>query len=484
MHHLIACAVAAATHAQSAPPVYQDSINLRNVTMAVHAYHQQHGTFPATIGDTFASVQNLGAYVSALDQLPDDAPDDPVAWINANASFDYLPHAGLDMNEIPEWNDVVIAHLDLTAGHPTEPTPDNPEGAHFPVAFLDGHVEVLPFAEAKRRIDDSAQLFDGLATGGPVPERFQVILDMRAVSKALRAYADDNQGTLPPTLGPLIDYVPDTNRTQTPRDKAAVFLSPARAGKTFIPEQPTAEWVDQNTSLTYLGNDTLFMSWIEDPARLILIHADEPTEIGGTDLVTIATVNGRVSNEPVDYAEAIADESTSVINALARTERLPDLQHTMRDLRLIAEAALAYTRDHDDTLPATLGPLLDYIPDDQLTDAYAPLTPQQRALVFISPSDESGIVPPQQPTPEWVDAKASYVWLGGGLDLRRLRAQGVMCLMHAPLAHPLDGAARHEIDGYVPFVDTVGNVIPAPRSATEMTATESARIIEQMRARR
>lgn len=479
-HHLMLCAIAAASQAQDVPPVLADSVALRTVTTAIHIYHQQHGTFPPTLGDTYPLVQHLEAYVSVLQPGPDDVPDDPGAWINANASFDYLPHVDVDMNDVPDWGEVVIAHLDLTAGHATEPTPDNPEGLSFPVAFLDGHVRTLPLAEARRRIDESTQLFEGLATGGPVPERFQVVIDMRTVSSALRAYADAHQGVLPPTIGHVLDFVPTTKRTTTLRDKAAVFLSPARAQRTFIPEQPTPEWVDRNTSIEYLGADDLFLNWIEDPARIILLRTRDTIELGGTDVVTISTAVGGVTNELEDYADAIADESTRVIRALARTDRLPDLQHVMRDLRLISDAAQAYARAHDGALPDTLGDLLPHLPDDPLTDAYAPLTPDQRARVFLSPADEAGIVPPDEPSAAWVNSKSSYVWLASGHSLRRLREAGVVCMLHAPLDEPLEGATRTESDGFVPFVDTFGGIAPVNRAATESIARDAAEAIKNL----
>lgn len=478
MPHLILCAIAASSLAQEVHPITEDSLSLRNIVMAVHLHNQQHGAFPATLADTFPDVQDLTTYVSTLSRLPDDQPDDPQAWIAANASFDYLPNADVDMNDIPDWHDVVIAHLDLTTGHAGEPTPDNPSGTYFPVAFLDGHIETLPLPEAKRRVAESTQLFDGLASGGPLPERFQVIIDMRAVNQALHAYADDHDGILPPTLGPTLDYVATTKRTPTPRAKASVFLSPKRARTTFIPEEPSPEWIDRHTSLKYLGADHLFLAWIEDPSRLILLHANDP--VAGADVVAIATVDGRVSLEPEAYADAIAEESARVIAALTNTTRLPDVQHAMRDLRLISEAASRYAAEHDGRLPETLGPLLDHIPDDLLTDAYAPMTARQRALVFISPADESGIVPPDDPTPDWVDAKASYAWLAGGLDLQSLQNEGVMCIAHAPLDQPLDGASRHPSEGYIPFVTSTGQVIASPADATRMTADDALAIIDRL----
>jgi len=60
----------------------------------------------------------------------------------------------------------------------------------------------------------------------------------------------------------------------------------------------------------------------------------------------------------------------------------------------------AYVAEHG-AIPPSLGALLDSIPDDPLTDAYAPLTPNSRARVFLSPADEAGITPPDEPTPDW-----------------------------------------------------------------------------------
>jgi hypothetical protein len=364
---------------------------------------------------TGKSVEELleTTFTSALDDAPRRIPDDTAAWINQHASFKYLARGGVAINDLSDWDELAVAHLRLEQGHLFN-NPDLGPLEVFSVAFLDGHVEMLTRDEAEFVIEESRQVYEAVATGGELPEKRQIAADLTEVIAAIRAYADANDGLLPPDLGAALPYVRhDDRRLATARGRARVFLTPRKAADTFIPDDPAPEWVNRNTSYVYLGGADLRLARIEDPRRTLLVHARDNETFEGrkfrqmTTLMPVGRAAGQGDSQPEEYARWLIEQSRQVIEFARSGAPLPEFQHVMRDMRLLHRALTEYARANDDHLPPDFAALYDYVDDPEIL-----LTDAERAAVFLSPSAEKSVHIPESPTPEWVQRSADYVYLG------------------------------------------------------------------------
>ena len=446
-----------------------DMARARELVMAVHMYTQEREWLPPDLGSLVqyfgeasgADVREIAShFVSAVDQSP-QVEGDVAAWVNEHASFGYLGMEGVALDDVSEWDRTVIAHLKLDLGHAAADG-----GADVvPVAFLDGHIEAMRKEDAARVIEESRQTFVALATGGRLPDRRQEPWNLRLIGKGIDAYAQAHEGALPPDLGAVLAYVPEVRGVMTQQEKARVFLSARAARQTAIPEAPTDEWVRQHCSYQYLGSAEIALAALEDPQRTVLVHGrlDDPIEALGRSgeeqrLICLLVVAGGAGNVGRDFASWRIGHSRRIIE-FARTggkTPLPDLQHAMRDLRLLHAALAQYAALGDGSLPAQISDVYDLIEDPHM-----PLSSEQRAAVFLSPRTERLVEIPERPAPDWIDQRASYVYLGAGRALRELRQAGAV-LLHQPADEPLEMRTDQGERVVAPWVDAGGRIFPHP----------------------
>ncbi len=296
-----------------------------------------------------------------------------------------------------------------------------------------------------------ARFFEAVRTGAPLPDDHQATWDLGRIVDAITAYAKDHKGQLPPDLGAALPYVPtDKLRLATPAQRAGIFLLPAARRNTHIPDQPTPEWVNRNTSYVYLaaskteGEKPLLLDRFEPLWRTIMVHGKLGAPIPvvresgrETNFIPLGNIRGSVSIENHEYAEAIIAESKKVIDALRTGSPLPDYQQAVHDLSLLHKAALAYAAANNGQLPPDLGSTLAFLPEDELP------TPADRARVYLSPRAKRLVHNPDELTPDWVNKNANYVYLAAGnkpVQLSKLREEGspVSILLHTPLDEPSD----------------------------------------------
>lgn len=428
-------------------PTLDDAIRLRSLAQAAMLYAQKHKwEMPADLFDAFqgaAGGGNLraaalrGAVSPAHEGLLHVPEVVTREWVNEGSSYRYLGSAGISMESVQNWSDIVIMHLRLDKGHAVAPSALNPTGEVFSLAFFDGHVELLPRAEAERRIDESMRVLDALRTGGEAPPKWQVAHDMGMIMRAVRAYAKAHDGSLPPDLGATLAFMPsDTPATATPAKRARIYLSPGARRDTTPPDEPTAEWVNARCSYVYLGSASLRLEDIPEPASLVLISArpaDSITElaIDGTkrEWLAVATVEGLAATRDRAYSDWIIEESRKVFRALREGEAVPAWVQAGCDVRLLGDAVLAFAKAHDGALPTELAETIGYLPEH-------PRLPGRGGLagVYISPRSEWGTEFPASPSAEWVRAHSDYVLVTGGpRTLGELRERGIGVLVHGPL---------------------------------------------------
>ena len=102
---------------------------------------------------------------------------DGLSWRAGGVPYSYLGVEGLELSEVPDWNEIAIAHGSLDHAFPSRVDLDM---AIVPVAFLDGHVEMVSPIEARWLIDDARATFAALKGDGPLPMHRQLELDAAA----------------------------------------------------------------------------------------------------------------------------------------------------------------------------------------------------------------------------------------------------------------------------------------------------------------
>jgi hypothetical protein len=431
---VLALAGAAAAQDQRLQDMMQDSIRARQLSQAFVMYAQDHeGELPPDLSSTLdylgpnnadqaSRVKNIKNALIAPGVPSQAVPADAKAeWVNEHSSYVYLGGPGLKMEEVPGWEDLVIAHLRLDTAHPSGANPPDPASDMVSLAYIDGHVSMTMRAEAERQIKESKLVLDALRTGGPMPDDRQAVWDLQKIAESLQAYAKAHKDELPPDLGSALEYVkPDKRRLATPAQRAGIFLSPMARRNTHVPEAPTAEWVTRNTSYVYLGgadgtaDKPLLKSRIEVPYRTILVYGRPDWAMNvvrsgmEASVVPVSTSGGGAVIMDKRFVEAMAPESKKVIGFVRRGTPMPDYDHASRDLRLLLNAVKAYAAANNGDLPKDLGSTLKYLPEDELP------TPADKARVYLSPRVERMAHVPDEVTADWVNKNANYVYLCAG----------------------------------------------------------------------
>ncbi len=424
----------------------EDAHTVRLMSMAVMTYAQAHdGGLPpdmasmfeyiagdpkGTPADRIAAIRKT--YLSSVDKgikIPDDAGPQ---WAGEHTSYAYIGVEGLKMEDLAGWESLAIVHQKLDKGCIVEQNEDNPEGRTFNIAFLDGHTEAMGRAQAEQVIAESTAIFEALRTGGPLPDSQQMSMDIKAIIAAIGAYAKAHNDDMPPDLGATLEYLPPEKfHPKKPVPKAAVYLSPAAKKSTHIPEDATPEWVNTHTSYTYLGAAGAALSKIEDPQHTVLLHGrlDSPIDsrVRGFNIkgYPIATAWAEVQVADEKYARWIIDISKRVVESAKTGAPLPDHLNTLRDVRLLTKAILAYAKAHKNEMPPDLGATLEYLDPA--------LSPKDKALIYLTPKAERSTGLPDELTPEWINKRANYTYLGGpGIDAKLAREAGVQLILHGP----------------------------------------------------
>jgi beta-lactamase regulating signal transducer with metallopeptidase domain len=330
-------------------------------------------------------------------------------WINANSSFVYIA-GGVKWTDLPDPSWIAIAYE--RDGHMAAPPNGQP---HKLFSTLLANCSVAPFTADK--LNDvlalSKATFEAIRNGAALPDIQQAAFDLTLVSHAIAAYTKSHAGQLPPDLGATLSYIQTTPRTSTPAQKARAYLLPAAQRTAQIPDDPTPEWINANTSYVYLGRPGLDLPRIPDPQNVMLVHGplDQPVSAGTSmaPLIPTASTNDRYRLLDQPFGTRLIPHSKQVLNAVATGGPLPDYEHAWRDLTILIDAIERYAADHKGELPPDLGATILYLNPALL----AADTPIERARVYLSPAAERTSPLPDALTPDWVNQHATYIYLGG-----------------------------------------------------------------------
>lgn len=417
-------------------------VKARTLAMAVTMYHHSNGSLPGGI----KALADLG-YLAVDQGTPSE---DGLGLVAGGVAYGYLGVAGVSSEEVPDWGDIAIAHRSLEHPFAVEPGPDNPEGGVVPVAFLDGHVEMVSLAEARWLIDDAKATFTALKDGAALPLHRQVERDAARLAAAMIAHAATHDGRLPSSWAETYDHLPATARDEpeTRAQRLEIYLSPKARGATFIPplddtEQGRAErdeWINAHSMWRSEALGAL-LPRVPNTMYTVLLHARPDAWVDAPDRrqrkhvkkLALATADARGETADPEHLAVRVREARATFDAIRSGGPLPELDDAFHDLKVLSRALADYARANNGRLPADLGPVMPYVTG--LWGVYD----EEPARVFLVRADESPERASAMPTDEWIRQNASYVYLGDGrVRLRDLRGSGASILLHGPIDKPFE----------------------------------------------
>ncbi|MEQ8318525.1 MAG: hypothetical protein RIE77_03940 [Phycisphaerales bacterium] len=424
-------------------------VDLRNLAMAVTTYSFDQSTMPGDVKALF----DLGVLAERHGQPSEDG----ASLVSEGGAHEYIGLAGVSPSEVPDWGDIAIAHRSFDQAFAVEPTPDNPDGALVPVAFLDSHVEMVSLAEARWLVEESRKTLAAVRDGAPLPMYRQVERDAARLAQAMQSYAARHDGLAPPDWASTMAYLERLADEQDDADLLKIYLSPRARETTFIPEfesdEERSEWINANSTWTSDAHGANLWR-VPNPAFTVLLSATSDAWVRTPDRrlrehvrrLAFAMVDTRADLVDREVLEARRRDSRALYDAIRDGTPLPPLDDAMHDLRALSIAIASYAKANDGYLPGELGELVPHLRG--LWGVYE----REPSRVFLVRADESPALVASEPDAEWVRTHGSYVYLGDPtVRLRDLRGSEAGILIHAPLDRPFLIESSIENDKRVPF---------------------------------
>lgn len=268
--------------------------NVEKIMWAIDGYAKAHaGELPPDLGAALAHVpteprrlgtpaQRAAIFLSPAARKAAKIPDNPDAhWVNQNSSYVYLGGPGIFMDKIPMRERTVLVHGDLKDGYKVLGQ-DGREEQVFVISAPYGGTDGVPIEHARAVVDESKKVLSAVKTGGPLPDYYDAMRDVELIARSILAYTKDHDGLLPPDLGATLKYIPtETLPSAAPAEKARVYLSPKTQRSIKVPDDPTPDWVNRNSSYTYLGGPGVPLAKVYEAGLQVIVHGDlnEPYEI-------------------------------------------------------------------------------------------------------------------------------------------------------------------------------------------------------------
>jgi hypothetical protein len=324
----------------------------------------------------------------------------------------------------------------------------------------------------------------------------------------MHTYIHEHDDSLPPDMGSLSVYMTGDLSNATPQERTKSIRDSFVSGldSVKVPDNADEAWVNANSSFGYLGGGGLKLSDLGDWGTLAIMHLKLDRGIPGPrtesnpegTVFAVAFIDGHAETLSRAEAERVIKESSAIFEAIRSGGPLPDSQQAQMDLRLIAGAIKSYAKANKGELPPNLGATFSFIPSDSKRTATAKL----RAAVYLNPDAKKNTHIPDEPTPEWINERTSYVYLGSaGLQLGAIEDPGNSIIVHGKLNSPVEfkgrggmakgiaigtvgGAAGVEEEEYARWiVETSRRVIESARTGSPLpdhvNAYRDARLISQ-----
>ena len=116
----------------------------------------------------------------------------------------------------------------------------------------------------------------------PANAESQLLRDMQDllnITKAIHLFANDHDGRLPRSLGETLPYIEDwTSWTEsekpkaTSAEKARLYLSSRDTAKKHLPDQVTADWINENASYIYLAKPESKLTDYTNLSTTVIAH--------------------------------------------------------------------------------------------------------------------------------------------------------------------------------------------------------------------
>ena len=145
--------------------------------------------------------------------------------------------------------------------------------------------------------------------------------NLRTLHIAMHEYANKHERRLPPDLGSILPHVPPDAANKPLADPARVslFLCPFDQKGKNIPPQPTAQWINENSSYDYLGGADLKLESIprEKLATTVIAHERlTAAKEKHRALLSLLFADGHVEIAPRAPAEKMIADSKQTLQSL------------------------------------------------------------------------------------------------------------------------------------------------------------------------
>jgi hypothetical protein len=155
-------------------------------------------------------------------------------------------------------------------------------------------------------------------------DMFECAGRIRDVGIAIFTYSSRHQGHLPKSLGETFVYVqpnhewtPTNEPKATGAKKGSLYLTPEDGRSKSIPENPTPQWIDENTSFVYLGDPAVLIKNLRpgESGTTVIAHVklDEgytiPVDGKPMILIPLLMLDGHEEAMRLDIAKQMIEES-------------------------------------------------------------------------------------------------------------------------------------------------------------------------------
>ncbi len=142
---------------------------------------------------------------------------------------------------------------------------------------------------------------------GLTKDQWECMARMRSLAQLTWQYANNHNDRLPPNLGTMLGQV------RTPHDAVECWLTPGDERQLNIPDHPTADWINRNTSFIYLAanlNLHKFTNKASNATVMMHTRLDQSFQHPKSgDVIILGFVDGHIQLFPIAEARKMIESS-------------------------------------------------------------------------------------------------------------------------------------------------------------------------------